>query len=256
MDTFFKGNQHHSALTRNLDGSADVKSPGQNVAVNIRRSTRDETLEPVRRTSLREDGKPHRSAADLIDHLHRTEGKRGKNHGAFAKLRTGLREYVRENGGAEHLAKAVPTDDGLDQAALIRELKAVPKAPAKGALAKSLQPGLDKAAKNLGMKAPNLLKSLEAGYNSDSTTLAGGSALRRQSLSKRVASITVGGDPVPAKPKLLTKSQVEAACMKGLNSGAITGAEAAYVSTALSMDRRIPDELMKKIADTHRGAQP
>ena len=179
----------------------------------------------------------------------------GKNAGAFDKLRAGLRDYVRANGGAEHMAKAVPTDDGLDQAALIRELKAGPKAPAKGALAKSLQPGLDKAAKNLGVKAPNLLKSLEAGYNSDSATLTGGSTLRRQSLSKRVASTTVGGGPVPAKPKLLTKSQVEAACMNGLHSGAITGAEAAHVSTALSMDRRVPDELMKKITAIHHGTK-
>ena len=150
-----------------------------------------------------------------------------------------------------------------------------------------------------------LVKSLEAGYGSNSATLTGGSAMRKQSLSKRVASTTIGGDQKPryspeellkgaaaalhagaitgaeaqaiqhhvnmtgdcpdhllkkltgettATPtRLLTRSEVEAACAKGMQSGAISGAEGIHVSTCLSLGHAIDGGVMQRLKSIHHG---
>lgn len=248
---------HASALSRHLKSAGAHKSqtkPGQNIAVNIRCSTKDETLVGAdRRPAPDADAERAYLKRKAALESNGTPRTTGKNASAFDKLRAGLRQYVRENGGAEHMAKAVPTDDGLDQAALMRQLKAGPKAAPRGSLLKSLMPSFDNAAKGLGIANP-LKKSLAAGTDSNSAALTGGSALRRQSISKRVASTTVGGDPKPApKPTLMTKSQCQAAALKAMNAGKIAPQDAQTIDTCLSMDRRIPDALMKVLRAAHEG---
>lgn len=245
---------------RNLGGNVNVKSPGQNVAVNIRRSTRDETLEPMRRTSLNEDGTP-KTAAQLIDRLHRTEGHRGKssNKGAFQRLKDGLRDYVRKNGGeGAAMAKSVRDDDeGFERYGAGFAYIAEPLNIQHDVMAKLRAPAKPTAAtlkKSLG-KTTAMLKSmgLEAGYGTDSADLTVGSALRKQSLDKRLQSTVVGGDPKPVKPKLMTKSQCQAAALKGLNSGKLTASQCQHIDVSLSMDRRIDDATMATLRELHGG---
>jgi hypothetical protein len=297
VDTFFKGNEHHAALMRNLGGSVGGGDPDQNVAVNIRRSTRDKTLEPVRRAAVDKDPLPHRTANALTDHLHRTEDDRDKNRGAFDKLLA----RVRDAGANGEMAKAAAYklgDYSIEQ--VYADLKSVPVGSTAGA-SKALGKSMAKLARSLGNAT--LAKSLESGYGTDSATLTGGSAIRKQSLSKRAVSTTVGGDPVPtgeqilkaasaalyagqidatdaqqiqhqvntrgtcddallkklrgedaiATPRLLTKSQCHAAASKGLQTGAITGAEAMHVDIALSLDKPVDDGVMAKLRALHGG---
>lgn len=252
MDTFFKGNEHHAALMRNLGGNVNVKSPGQNVAVNIRRSTRDETLERAPRTNTDEvDERAYHAHGMALERkqAERAQGNRGtgKNAGAFHKLRATVRGAI-ANG---EMAKALPHklgDYSIEQA--YSDLRSVPLPSAADAF-KSLRKTMAKTARSLGNTT--LAKSLEAGYDSNSATLTRGSALRKQSLEKRLKSTVVGGDPKPAKPKLMNKSECRAAAFKAMSAGKIAPRDAQTIDTCLTMDRRIPDALMKALRAQHEG---
>ncbi|MFM0752607.1 hypothetical protein [Paraburkholderia strydomiana] len=178
--------------------------------------------------------------------------KRGRNAGAFDKLRRQIREHVATHGELTKAVPHVPGDYSIEQA--YADLKSVPlpnKARAAGA-SKALGKTMATAARNLGNAV--LAKALEAGYNSDSATLTGGSALRRQSLDKRLQSTVVGGDPKPApKPSLMTKSQCQAAALRGLNTGKLTAWQCQHIDVALSMDRRIDDATMATLRELHGG---
>ncbi|NYH24688.1 hypothetical protein [Paraburkholderia bryophila] len=223
------------------------------------------------------------------------------------------------------LAKSVGTEHGESfesrygtsglTAAQAVGVKAAPAA-AKPTLAKSIAKPSTKPVTMATVKArllglaravgnEELVKSLEAGYGSNSATLTGGSAMRKQSLSKRVASTTIGGDPKPryspedllkgaaaalhagaitgaeaqaiqhhvnmtgdcpdhllkkltgettATPtRLLTRSEVEAACAKGMQSGAISGAEGIHVSTCLSLGHAIDGGVMQRLKSIHHS---
>ncbi|CAE6714276.1 hypothetical protein [Paraburkholderia haematera] len=157
----------------------------------------------------------------------------------------GLLKELNNAKAEETMAKALPVasgprevvrfNDGLDQHAIMKTLKAGPTAaqtPTDGAMLKALAPAFDKAAKTLGVTNP-LLKSdapvgstsLEATYNSDSATLTGGDALRTQSLQKR-------------KP---TNGELLKAASNALNAGKITAAEAMHLEYACNMGKD-PDE--------------
>lgn len=109
--------------------------------------------------------------------------------------------------------------------------------------------GLKKAhglLKSMGFDAPAGTSSLDAGYGSDSATLTGGSALRRQSLNKsRVFGTVVGGD-VTAAPKL-TPDMIERAASAALAAGQITGAEANQIATYCAMGAICPEPLLKRL---------
>lgn len=252
MDTFFKGNEHHAALMRNLGGNVNVKSPGQNVAVNIRRSTRDETLERAPRANTDEaDERAYRACRTALDRkqAERAQGNRGtgKNAGAFHKLHAKVRDAI-ANG---EMAKALPYklgDYSIEQA--YSDLRSVPLPSAADAF-KSLRKTMAKTARSLGNTT--LAKSLEAGYDSNSVTLTQGSTLRKQSLDKRLQSTVGGGDPKPVKPKLMTKSQCQAAALKGLNSGKLTASQCQHIDVSLSMDRRIDDATMATLRELQGG---
>jgi hypothetical protein len=123
----------------------------------------------------------------------------------------------------------------------IRTVK--PSAPAKPkATLGSIRKSLVTLAKSLGNET--LAKSLEAGCGTDSETLAGGSAMRRQSLDKsRVFGTTVAGDAVPATKKF-TAAQIEAATSACLAAGRCTASQAATISTYIAMGSMPPPGLM------------
>lgn len=233
-EPFFKGSAHHAALIRNLGGSVAHTNPGQNVAVKIRNNTRDETLEPARRTSLNEEGTP-KTTAEHIDHLHRTEGNRGKNRGAFDKLRARVRDAI-ANG---EMAKAVPYKPGdysIERA--MSDLRRVPMPNTAGSL-KTLRKSMAKVARSMGNAT--LAKSLDAGYGSNSATLTGGSALRKQSLDKRLQSTVVGGDPE------LTGEHILKAAGAALYAGQIDAQDAQAIQHHVNMTGKCPEPLLKKL---------
>lgn len=187
----------------------------------------------------------------------RSKLKKTGSRGGFA----GLLKELNNAKAEETVTKALPVasgprevvrfNDGLDQAAIIKTLKAGPTAaqtPTDGAMLKALAPAFDKAAKTLGVTNP-LLKSdapvgstsLEATYNSDSATLTGGDALRKQSLPKKIF--------VKMEPAPLTGDEITKAASAALTAGAITGAEAKTIAThvALNGGKHCDPDLLKKI---------
>lgn len=197
-----KSQAHASALHAHLTGNGQHSTHSvvpSNPQKAIASSTKDETLIGVdhRRDP---DAEAERAGMKRKAVLEANSVPRtiGKNAGAFDKLLAGLRQYVRENGGAEQMAKAVSTEDSLNQAELMRQLKAGRKAAPKGSMLKSLTPAFDKVAKDLGVANP-LRKSLTAGYGTSMPDLSGGSALREQSISAKKK-------PKPLSPEDLLKA--------------------------------------------------
>jgi hypothetical protein len=58
---------------------------------------------------------------------------------------------------------------------------------------------------------------------------------------------------VEAAPELMTKAQISAACSKGMESGAITPAEAQHADVAMSLDTPIHPAILAKIKRVHGG---
>ncbi|MEX3982811.1 hypothetical protein AB4Y45_27945 [Paraburkholderia sp. EG287A] len=223
-------NQHHAALMRNLGGSVEDNSPGQNVAIRIRNSTKDETLDHVAKGN--------------------TMGNNCK--GAFDRLKAGLRAYERENGSvqsatsAESLTKALREQEGfsgtmhgeLDQRVLIAKLKAGPQTkPTAVTLAKAI--GKTRGLlKSMGFDGPTGTTSLEATYNSDSTTMTGGDAFRNQSLA--------GAKP---KRRVYSDNELLKAGEDALRCGKISSAEAYHLSSAVAMGKHPGEDVAAKLAD-------
>ncbi|MFM0647036.1 hypothetical protein PQR14_22150 [Paraburkholderia bryophila] len=238
--------KHHAALMRNLGGAeAAHTKPGANVAVKIRNSTEDETLQ---RTDSNAEAAYHRRKVEpdmpeRVDGMTHSQGRkaqssRGSTPGAFDKLRAGLRDHVLKHGGAEHMAKAQPPYS-VEEA--FAELRSVPVSNTAAA-AKPVRKALAKVATGLGNT--KLAKSLQAGYGSDVSTLTGGSAIRKQSLSRRLASATVGEDPKPAPP---TADEILKAASRALYAGAISGQDAQAIQGHVNMTGACPEHLLKKL---------
>ncbi|CAB3783433.1 hypothetical protein [Pararobbsia alpina] len=112
-----------------------------------------------------------------------------------------------------------------------------PTAPAK--------PTLATIRKSLG-KTASLMRSmgLDVSYDSDSVTLTGGDAMRKQSLDKsRIFGTTVGGDAV-GQPKRYTAEQIERAASAALAAGKLTGAQANSIATYIAMGSMPPPDLL------------
>lgn len=246
---------------------------------------------------------------DTLAKAQRAYARRQPNFGAFIKLKLSLHETMAKAVGTEH---GQSFEERYGVAAHVAATPAPVRAKAasigKPAATKTVAPSIASIRKSLAGSAralgnTALAKSLEAGTGTDSATLTGGSAMRKQSLSKRVASTTVGGDPqptadqilkaasaalyagqitgrdaadierhvnttgkcpepllkklrgeepdAPSAPRLLTASQVEAACLKGMKSGAISGAEGMHCNMAIAMGHPIDDGIMKKLRALH-----
>jgi hypothetical protein len=262
-----KSQAHHDALHAHLrrDGNDSHVAPA-NPAETIRRSSPDVLLTPLQRAKAeierkrqeREraargarsdagdsdddeddetmiDGEPH-SGSSLSKSFHK---------GAFQRMRRGLHAHMAKSLAAVDIAGESFEQRygaGIHRTAHVVEPVRVAKvrAVAKPVTMSSVTKRMAALAKSLGNVT--LAKSLEAGTNSDSATLAGGSALRVQSLQG-----------APKKPKQITAAQVEAACMKGLQSGAISGGEAAHICTALTMGHPLGGDLMMKVMAVHGG---
>lgn len=321
-----KSQTHSDALNTLLkkDKNHDHRAPANPKAM-IRRASPDMTLTPAQRKraqredsrqedkqlrrmsearanggindeddeEIGQDGPPTSSGSSLSKSMHK---------GSFQRLRMSVHAHLAKAQRVEHsesFEQRYGTRSEPVQRARVVSSSTTPAEPAQ-----SLTKSLAKARATLaGM---GFSKSLEAGYGTDSTTLAGDSALRKQSLDKRLQSTVVGGDPKPKQPsgdeilkaasaalhagqisgldaqaiqhhvnmtgmcpepllkklrgeetdapnvpRLLNKSQVEAACMKGMQTGAISGAEGIHVETCLNLGGPIDDGVMKRLKAIH-----
>jgi hypothetical protein len=182
------------------------------------------------------------------------------------------------------------TPSGVAHAVAVKAIRATvkPSTPAKPTLA-TIRKSLDKAA--------SLMKSmgLEVSYDSNSATLTGGDAIRKQSMAgaKRKpkysadqilkaasAALHAGaisgadaqaiqhqvnlrgtcdeallkklcGEDSSDAPATLNDSQVRDACMKGMQTGAVTAAEAMHCDVALSLNQPIDGGLMDRLRQIH-----
>jgi hypothetical protein len=101
-----------------------------------------------------------------------------------------------------------------------------------------------------------LAKSLEAGYGSDSALLTGGSALSKQSHSKRVASTTVGGDLEPVKPKQPTGEEILKAASAALYAGQINAQDAQAIQHQVNVRGTCEERLLKKLRGDDSAPSP
>ncbi|WP_168794446.1 hypothetical protein [Paraburkholderia aromaticivorans] len=247
--------RHASALRSSLIAGGNHRSQSavpNNPQRTISRSTKDVSLGIDYRHNPDEAAEREYVKRKTALKPNGTASSTGMNAGAFDKLRRQVREHVAEHGELTKAVPHTPGDYSIEQA--YADLKSVPlpsKARTAGA-SKALGKAMGKVARSMG--DTKLAKSLEAGYGSDSANLTGGSALRRQAVSKRIASTTVGGDPKPApKSTLMTKSQCQAAALKGLDTGKLTASQCQHIDVALSMDRRIDDTTMATLRELHEG---
>ncbi|KLU21969.1 hypothetical protein EOS_33040 [Caballeronia mineralivorans PML1(12)] len=162
--------------------------------------------------------------------------KTNSNKGAFEHLQAELARAATGEPMEKSQRAGVPgtqaTEAGeLDQVELIAQLKSTKVARVD--MTKALAPAFD--------KARALVKSLEAGYATDSDGMTGGDALRKQSLPRKVF--------VKMEPAPLTGDQITKAASAALSAGAITGAEANHIAThvALNGGKHCDPDLLKKI---------
>jgi hypothetical protein len=262
-------NALQSHLTRGGNNQAQTRAPA-NPLRTIAASTIDETLQSARAAARRNAAPaPSSTTRDALDGpsaqqsdeyaenayvrkmMERGRARRGSGkNGSFDSLRAKVREHT---AGSEPMTKSTPSTPGdysIEQA--MSDLRSVPVPRSAGA-SKPLMKSMAKTARALGNTT--LAKSLEAGYGTNSATLTGGSALRRQSLDKRLQSTAVGGDPKPApRPKLLTKAQIAAACSRGMTIGKLTPQECMKAQSCMDMDQSIPDDLLKTITTIHNAS--
>jgi hypothetical protein len=209
-----------------------------------------------------------RTAKELTEHLQRSDAEaetayerklaeRGRSNrgrpgsrGAFDKLRSKVREHLSSTGsGGEPMTKAQPVEHnqsfesrygcaayvaepGTIQRAAVAKVAA--PAAAKPSIA-SIRKSLANIAKSLGNTT--LAKSLEAGYGTNSATLTGGSAIRKQSL--------------PAKPaaKPLSPDELLKAASKLLHHGRIDTQTAARVQSEVNLTGKVSPALMKTLGE-------
>ena len=262
-----KSQVHHDALQVHLrrDNNQDHRAPA-NPAETIRRSSPDVLLTPLqrakadieRRRKERAQAARRTDAGDTDDEEIGEDGhpvskqgcslSKSLKVGAFERLRTGLKKHQAEM--LKSIAAVDIAGESFEQrygvaahAHVAHAIEPVRVATVRAVAKPVTMAGVTKRMATLAKSLGNteLAKSLEAGTNSESATLTGGSAMRRQSL------------PVSNKPKQITAAQVEAACMKGLASGAISGGEAAHICTALTMGHPLGGDLMLKVCAIHNG---
>ena len=226
------GNEHHSAPAnpQRVIGSSSPDILDEHLS-----SARRADAETAHMRKLTERGRANR-------------GKSG-SRGAFDKLRTKVREHLSSTGsGDEPMTKAQPVEHNqsfesrygcaayvaepvtIQRAAVVKPTAANP-APTIAALRKSMAA----LAKSLGNTT--LAKSLEAGYGTDSATLTGGSAIRKQSL--------------PTKPvaKPLSPDELLKAASTLLHHGRIDTQTAARVQSEVNLTGKVSPTLMKTLSE-------
>lgn len=159
--------------------------------------------------------------------------------GAFQALRNQVSRHFAHQGTG-----ALMQSEEFDQRALMAKLKSEPitKTDTSG-----LRKSMAKVANALGNTT--LAKSLEAGYGADSATLKGGSAVRKQSLDKRLQATVAGGDP---QPRVYSPAEVSLAAQHALAHGQITVEQAGRIQSELDLYGKISpksEALLKGDAD-------
>lgn len=181
----------------------------------------------------------------------RGRANRGKSgsRGAFDKLRTKVREHLSSTGSVdEPMTKAQPVEHNqsfesrygcaayvaapvtIQRAAVVKPTATDP-APTVAAIRKSM------AALANSLSNTTLAKSLEADYGTDSATLTGGSAIRKQSL--------------PTKPvaKPLSADELLKAASTLLHHGRIDTQTAARVQSEVNLTGKVSPTLMKTLSE-------
>ncbi|MFM0088927.1 hypothetical protein PQR46_18630 [Paraburkholderia sediminicola] len=269
-----KSQAHADALQTHLrrSGNAHDSDPGENVGRQIAKSSKDELLTRAdteaergyaeRKTALerqravrsaRSDAGDDEDDEEMIDGAPQSRSLSKSLHaGAFGRLRTLLKKHTAS------MAKAIAAQDSsgegferygagfaahVAEPVRIQRAKVVVAKPTANTFAKSLE------------RTKSLMKSmgLEAGTGTDSATLTGGSALRRQSLSKRVASITGGGDPKPKQP---TVDEIMKAASTALHANAISASDAMAIQHQVNTRGTCDDALLKKLRGEDAIATP
>lgn len=269
-----KSQAHADALQTHLrrSGNAHHSDPGENVGHQIAKSSKDELLTRAdteaergyaeRKTALerqraarsaRSDAGDDEDDEEMIDGVPQSRSLSKSLHaGAFGRLRTLLKKHTAS------MAKAIAAQDSsgegferygagfaahVAEPVRIQRAKVVVAQPTANTFAKSLE------------RTKSLMKSmgLEAGTGTDSATLTGGSALRRQSLSKRVASTTVGGDPKPKQP---TADEIMKAASAALHANAISASDAMAIQHQVNTRGTCEDALLKKLRGEDAIATP
>ena len=218
------------------------------------RAQREESLQDAdqlrRMSEARSDGGVNDEAetAYMRKLAERGRANRGKsgNRGAFDKLRAKVREHL---AGSEPMTKAQPVEHNQSFesrygcAAYVAEpvtiqratvAKIAAPAAAKPSIA-SIRNSMATIAKSLGNTT--LATSLEAGYGTDSATLTGGSAIRKQSLPKKPA----------AKP--LSPDELLKAASTLLHHGRIDTQTAARVQSEVNLTGKVSPALMKTLIE-------
>jgi hypothetical protein len=276
----------HSNLLRATLRAAGNTHASAKVPDNISSVIERSTMTDLDREAARAEGPRKAALERIAERKRTKPGKsQGGNDCDFSKLKSRLKKVLdvsaanaddilaalRNLGGGTAMAKSQPGNYGAHEfmrdLERVRSIKTdvpqVRKAIAKthstitkalgmkstSASMSKVTNGLKKAQgllKSMGFDAPTGTSSLDAGYGSDSATLTGGSALRRQSLDKsRVFGTVVGGD-VSAAPKL-TPDMIERAASAALAAGQITGAEANQIATYCAMGAICPEPLLKRL---------
>jgi hypothetical protein len=227
------GNEHHSAPAnpQRVIGSSSPDILDEHLS-----SARRADAETAYMRKLAERGRANR-------------GKSG-NRGAFDKLRTKVREHLSSTGSdGEPMRKAQPVEHNQSFesrygcAAYVAEPVTIQRATvAKVAAPAAAKPSIAIIRKSMATIANSLgnttlAKSLDAGYGTDSATLTGGSAIRKQSMPANPA----------AKP--LSPDELLKAASTLLHHGRIDTQTAARVQSELNLTGKVSPTLMKRLSE-------
>ncbi|WP_321853197.1 hypothetical protein [Paraburkholderia tropica] len=252
---------HFAALQRNLRAAYNThqqSKPPANPVQHIRRGSSDLTLPSTERARARTEatdrdlrdsvaGKQRIDDAGVPDDDEyedendevQTRGGQGSSlsksmhRGSFQRIRNEVNQHIAKQGTGEYMQS-----EEFDQRALMAELKIAPIVKANTT---SLRKSMAKVANALGNAT--LAKSLEAGCASNSATLTGDSAVRRQSLA---------GTKSAPKPRVYSPAEVSLAAQNALAYGQITVEQAGRIQSELDLTGACSPESLALL----RGAKP
>ena len=173
----------------------------------------------------------------------RGRANRGKSdsRGAFDKLRAKVREHLSSTGsGGEPMTKAQPVEhnQSFESRYGCAAYVAEPVTIQRATVAKIAAPAAPRSSiASIRKSMADIAKSLEAGYGTNSATLTGGSAIRKQSLPKKPA----------AKP--LSPDELLKAASTLLHHGRIDTQTAARVQSEVNLTGKVSPVIMKTLSE-------
>ena len=246
FEDYFRGNERHADLVSHLTGSAFLKSEKHRAHV-MKHAELNHTTPPANPAAF-----VGRSTRDILDEeqcerdyarrkqaieKHPLRGKAPK--GSFAKLKDLLRAIA-----SSTMAKAVGIEHGQSfeerYGSGFTHTHAVE--PVRAVIAPVRAKPKETYAKTFS-KTVALMKSmgLEVSYNSDSGTLTGADAIRRQSLA--------GAKPAKPKARPLGPDELLQAASTLLHHGRIDAKTAARVQTEVGLRGTVSPDLMKALQE-------